>query len=140
MENLGLLLCEATCKESALESDSPSAHTSTVTLSVAITRQSKAFSQYIDIPTILPILRAKSLLTGEEFTHLLTRWEKGLRDTTACLMLELLPRKTPEWALLLYEALEQESEHRGHQYLVELLKRSSEERSETGTAYVSIYM
>ena len=45
------------------------------------------------------------------------------------LLLEILPRKCPDWALLLFELLQQEKEHQGHVYLVELLKKSSKERS-----------
>ena len=96
-------------------------------LSTAFFKESKALSQYLDLPTLLPILRSKSLVTCEEFIHLATRWEKGLRESTNSLLLQLLPRKGPRWSLLLYEALQEEVEHRGHEHLVKLLQRTTAE-------------
>ena len=130
MERLSLLLNEVTEPQDSVDSHDTQPHESQVLLSAVVHKQSKAFSKFLDLPTILPILRAKSLVTGEEFTQLHARWDRGLRDTVVGLLLELLPRKGPDWALLLYRSLQEEFEHRGHEHLVDLLKKAIEEDSE----------
>lgn len=128
MDRLGLLLNEVTAEDNGVHNTPEPEHDAQL-LSAAVLRESKSFSQFTDIPTILPILQSKNLVTGEEFSLLLARWDRGLRDTTVGLLLQLLQRKGPQWALLLYQSLQEESEHRGHDHLVEVLRKDIEEES-----------
>ena len=93
---------------------------------VLLPQDAKAVIQYLDIPTILPMLQSHRLVTGEEYLHLLTRWEQGLRQTTVGILLEILPRKHPRWTPLFLQALQEEKEHIGHVYLSELLGKTLE--------------
>lgn len=92
--------------------------------------ESKVLSKYMDIPTLLPILRSRQLVTGDEYIHLLSRWEQGFRESTSGLLLELLPRKQPHWAKVFFQVLQEEDEHQGHTHLVELLGKDMEQASQ----------
>lgn len=93
---------------------------------VLLPQDAKAVLQYLDIPTILPMLQSHRLVTGEEYLHLLTRWEQGLHQTTVGILLEILPRKHLRWTPLFLQALQEEKEHIGHVYLSELLGKPLE--------------
>ena len=98
-------------------------------LEIVLNHEKSAMCHYLDLPTILPLMRSRQLLTGDEFMQLLKRWETGSRETTVGLLLEMLPRKHPNWSSLLFESLQEEEEHMGHVYLVEVLRKSLERAS-----------
>jgi hypothetical protein len=83
---------------------------------------------YLDIPTIMPMIQRRQLVTGDEFMQLLKHWETGARETTVGVLLEILARKHPNWSHLLFKSLQEEGEHKGHVYLVEVLKGSLEKK------------
>jgi len=84
--------------------------------------------QYTDIPTLLPFLKPRNLLTDEEYLQLSKKWEDGYRDTTVHQLVVALKRKCPRWERELIAALEESvhpengSMHEGHQHLLEVLK------------------
>ena len=91
-------------------------------LEAAFLQETSALCKYLDLPSILPILRSHHLVTGDEYLQLLRRWEVGLRESTVGLLLEMLPRKHPSWAHLFFRSLQEEKEHRGHTHIIELLE------------------
>ena len=103
-------------------------------LNSVLLEKTKELCQFIDIPTLLPVLKSRHLVTSDDFLELLKRWEQGLHRTTVGVLLEILPRKHPEWTLLLFESLRDEEEHAGHVYLAGLLKESAKKRLELQVA------
>ncbi len=97
-------------------------------LTSVLLKETKTLCQFIDIPTLLPVLQSRQLVTGEEFLCLLNRWEQGSHKSTVGILLEILPRKHPNWALLLFESFREEEEHKGHVYLVDLLEESVQQK------------
>jgi len=63
--------------------------------------------QYTDIPTLLPFLKPRNLLTDEEYLQLSKKWEDGYRDTTVHQLVVALKRKCPRWERELIAALEE---------------------------------
>ena len=89
--------------------------------------------QYTDIPTLLPFLKPRNLLTDEEYLQLSKKWEDGYRDTAVHQLVVALKRKCPRWERELIAALEESvhpengSVHAGHQHLLEVLKMQQTE-------------
>lgn len=97
-------------------------------LNSLVVKETKALCQFTDLPTLLPILRSRQLVTGDEFVYLHNRWEQGIRTTTVGVLLEVLQRKHPNWAFLLLESLREEEEHKGHEYLVGLIEEAIQKK------------
>lgn len=129
MDKQRLLLNEATAGNESDSHTQGKHRVESEEVDVALLQESKALGDYMDIPTILPILQSHQLVTSDEYMHLLTRWDKGFHKTTVGILLQLLPRKHPNWALLVFESLQAEKEHRGHSYLVDLLRKSMQEHT-----------
>ena len=91
-------------------------------LEAAFLQETTALCKYLDLPSILPIIRSHHLVTGDEYLQLLRRWEAGLRESSIGLLLEMLPRKHPNWAELFFRSLQEEKEHRGHTHIIEVLE------------------
>lgn len=98
-------------------------------LEMALLREKRVICHYLDLPTIMPLMQSRQLETGDEFMQLLKRWETGARESTVGLLLEILPRKHPNWSHLLFQSIQEEEEHKGHVYLVEVLQKSLEKAS-----------
>ena len=86
--------------------------------------------QYVDLPTLLPYLRTRNLVTGDEYLQLSKRWTDGYRQQAVMeLVTAVLPRKGPTWERGLVEALqasvqpECEDVHAGHEYILQCLER-----------------
>lgn len=98
-------------------------------LEVALLKEKRALCHYLDLPTIMPLMRSRQLVTGDELVQLLKRWETGMRESTIGLLLEILPRKHPNWPQLFFESLQEEEEHKGHTYLLAVLEKALEKGS-----------
>ena len=85
--------------------------------------------QYVDLPTLLPYLRTRNLVTSDEYLQLSKKWTDGYRQQAAMeLVTAVLPRKGPTWERGLVEALEAsvqpecEDVHAGHEYILQCLE------------------
>lgn len=79
-------------------------------LEVVLLKEKTTLCHYMDLPTIMPLMRSRQLVTGDEFVQLLKRWETGMRASTIGLLLEILPRKHPNWPRLFFESLQEEED------------------------------
>ena len=98
-----------------------------------IERLSPQLGQYTDIPTLLPFLKQRNLLTDEEYLQLSKKWEDGCCGPAVHRLVLALKRKCPRWEMELIAALEESvrpengSVHEGHEYLLRVLKTQQTE-------------
>ena len=80
---------------------------------------------YLDLPSLLPLLKNYRLLKDDEFLGLSKRWECGQRKASVEELLALLPRTGPSWKEELYSIIktsvrdENADCPRGHCYIIE---------------------
>ena len=82
--------------------------------------------QYLDLPTMLPYLRTRNLVTSDEYLQLSGKWAEGRRQSAVMdLVSAILPRKRPTWEEELMEVLEASVQpgcldvHAGHEYILQ---------------------
>lgn len=83
---------------------------------------------YIDLPSLLPLLKDYRLLKDDESLALSRKWEHGQRRASVDELLALLPRTGPRWKEELYRVIqtsvdENADSHRGHQHIIEVWEK-----------------
>lgn len=83
--------------------------------------QSEEFFKYLNVKELIHHLKTRQLLTKAEEDNLRSITDR--RHASKELIFEILPSKSPDAFLFFYEALQCEKDHKGHQYLVQLIQQ-----------------
>ena len=77
---------------------------------------------YINLDELVPILMEDDLVAGlDEYEKLTSGATNGRKQY----LFGLLPSKGPDAYQILYQCLQKEKQHRGHEYVVTVLKRTA---------------